>query len=342
MATIADVARLAGVAPSTVSYVLSGRRSISDATRLRVESAIAELNYRPHAGARALASARSNTIGLQAPFREGVDVNVIMQFVAGVTSGAHDHDYDVLLVTQGDGSHLARVSASSMIDALVVMDVEDFDARLPALRNLTMPTVLIGLPMETAGLTCIDLDFYQVGLITARHLAERGHRSIALLGSPVEVISRGTSYAIRIDDGFATGATHAATQHVIIPTGASVTGAHAAVDTLVDKHPDVTGIVVHNEVALPHVISRLREHGLAVPDDMSLVAVCPNNVVAAMPLPLTSVEIPAQRIGEMAVEMVVRMIGTDPQTRDNEVRLLAPRLTERGSTRHLEPLGSES
>jgi DNA-binding LacI/PurR family transcriptional regulator len=62
MVTLADVARQAGVSASTVSYVLSGKRSISRGTRERVQRAIADLNYHPHAGARALASNRSNVL----------------------------------------------------------------------------------------------------------------------------------------------------------------------------------------------------------------------------------------------------------------------------------------
>ena len=67
MATINDVARAAGVSPSTVSYVLSGRRPISAQTRERVQAAIAELGFHPHAGARALASRRTNVLALVVP-----------------------------------------------------------------------------------------------------------------------------------------------------------------------------------------------------------------------------------------------------------------------------------
>ena len=69
MATIADVAKAAGVSSSTVSYVLSGKRPISQATRHRVEKAIRDLGFSPHAGARALASSRTNVLGLVVPLR---------------------------------------------------------------------------------------------------------------------------------------------------------------------------------------------------------------------------------------------------------------------------------
>ena len=94
MATISDVARAAGVSISTVSYVLSGRRPISPETRARVEAAIAELNYHPHAGARALASSRTNALALVAPLRADINVPVIMQFVTAVQREQMNHQPD--------------------------------------------------------------------------------------------------------------------------------------------------------------------------------------------------------------------------------------------------------
>ena len=70
------MARHAGVSPSTVSYALSGKRPISDETRQRIERSIQELGYHPHAGARALASSRSNVLALVIPLRTGIHVPV--------------------------------------------------------------------------------------------------------------------------------------------------------------------------------------------------------------------------------------------------------------------------
>src|SRR5207302_647483 len=84
MVKITDVARHAGVSPSTVSYALSGKRPISEETRQRIEASIRELGYRPHAGARALASSRSNVLALVIPLRTGIHVPVVMQFAVSV------------------------------------------------------------------------------------------------------------------------------------------------------------------------------------------------------------------------------------------------------------------
>ena len=163
MTTIDDVARAAGVSVSTVSYALSGKRPISASTRERIEHAVRELGYRPHAGARALASQRTNVLALMAPLRVDVNVGVIMQFVTGVVTRARDFEHDVLLLTQDDHAGVERVAAGSMVDAVIMMDVEAEDPRLPILRRQRQPAVLIGLPRDASGLSCVDLDFEAVG-----------------------------------------------------------------------------------------------------------------------------------------------------------------------------------
>src|SRR5699024_2920683 len=112
---ISDAARHAAVSPSTVSYVLSGKRSISETTRRRVRRSIEALGYQPHAGARSLASRRTNVIALVVPLREDVHVPVAMRFAVSVVTAARLHDYDVLLLTQGEGPDgLRRVAAGAL------------------------------------------------------------------------------------------------------------------------------------------------------------------------------------------------------------------------------------
>ena len=329
MATIEDVAKAAGVSASTVSYVLSGKRSISAPTRRRVEQAIATLGYRPHAGARALASSRTNVIGLMAPLRSGVDVSVVMQFVTGVVTRARDVDHDVLLLTQDDSGGLERVAAGSMVDAIVVMDVEADDPRLPVLRSLRQPSVLIGLPRDPAGLSCVDLDFEAAGRLGAGRLATDGHREVALIGSPPEVLDRHTSYADRVVRGFRQGCDDHGLRHVVVPCDPTPDGARSAVDTVLSAAPSTTGLVVHNERALPHVLAHLAEHGHDVPGDVAVVAICPTDVALAQRIPLTSIDIPGEHIGGVAVDMVTARLEGD---RPAETRLIAPELTARAST----------
>lgn len=171
MVTLAEVAQHAGVSASTVSYVLSGKRSISASTRERVEHSIQQLGYHPNAGARALASSRSNIIALMVPLRTDMYVPVMMEIAIAVATSARTHGYDVLLLTGEEGpAAVRRIAGSSLADAMILMDVELHDERLPLLRDSGRTAVLIGLPADTSGLTCVDLDFEATGALCVDHL----------------------------------------------------------------------------------------------------------------------------------------------------------------------------
>src|SRR5439155_12349837 len=101
--TSRDVARVAGVSQSTVSYVMSGRRSISAETRKRVLDAIEQLTYQPNAGARALASQRTQVVGLVVPFGPNADTAGLLPFIETIAICARAEDHDVLLVTADEG-----------------------------------------------------------------------------------------------------------------------------------------------------------------------------------------------------------------------------------------------
>jgi DNA-binding LacI/PurR family transcriptional regulator len=327
--TIADVAQAAGVSTSTVSYVLSGRRPISPETRARVEASIAALGYRPHAGARALASKHTNVMALVAPLRTDINVPVIMQFVASVVTEARSFDHDVLLLTGDEGTAgLDRVAGGAMVDALIVMDVEADDIRVPVLRRLRQPAVLIGLPDRPAGISCVDLDFAATGYAAVAHLAEHGHRRIALIGPPPAVYQRRTSYATRFLAGFEDAVSHLGLVAITHPGEPTFNGVVACMRDIDAQLPGVTGLVVHNEAALAPLLSILRAAGRRVPHDMSIVAVCPENVAVGLPVRMTSIDVPAAQLGALAVEMVMHLLNGRHGV---QTRLLAPTVTERDS-----------
>lgn len=329
MVTINDVARAAGVAPSTVSYVISGKRSISPRTRRLVEESIRKLGYHPHAGARSLAGNRASVLALVVPLRTDLNVSVVMEFVAAAVTAARAHDHDLLLLTKDEGpAALQRVASSAIADALMVMDVEAADPRVPMLLALDRPVVLIGVPDHPDGLTCVDLDFVAAGALCVRHLAELGHRRIGLVGSSPAVYQRGTAYASRFLRGFSETARDRHVEFVTRPCAHSYDAVRGCLDELLAQ-PGLTGLVVHNEAALPALLAELRHRELRVPQDISVMAVCPDSMAAHHPVALTTVAIPTEDVGKLAVEMTVRQLDGPVNP---EVRQLSPRLTARGST----------
>lgn len=328
LVTIADVARHAGVAVSTVSYVLSGKRAISAATRNRVLASIRLLDYHPNAGARALASRRANVIALVLPLRTGAQVPVLMQFATAVVTTARRYDHDVLLLTADEGpAGLQRIAHSAMVDGIVLMDVEMHDTRVPLLRELARPSVLIGFPADPAGLTCVDLDFHRAGEVCVEHLAGLGHRRVGLLGAPAAVYERGTGFAHRTRAGFTAAAARLGLAAEARPCPEEAAAVRAELADLLAGRPDLTGLVVQNEAAVGPVLAALPTLGRRVPQDVSVVAICPDQF--AERTALTSVPVPAEETGRQAVSLLMRKLAGEPVA---DATLLEPRLTVRGST----------
>ncbi|WP_371631144.1 LacI family transcriptional regulator [Streptomyces sp. NBC_00341] len=330
MVTLAEVAQHAGVSASTVSYVLSGKRSISVPTRERVERSIKELGYHPNAGARALASSRSNIIALMVPLRTDMYVPVMMEIAIAVATTARVHGYDVLLLTGEEGpAAVRRIAGSSLADAMILMDVELHDERLPLLRETDRAAVLIGLPADTTGLTCVDLDFEATGALCVEHLAGLGHREVAVIGEAAAVYERHTGFAERTVDGVRAKAREAGVRVLHRPCEGGYPAMAQTLSRIFDERPGTTGFIVQNESAVEPLLNLLRQQGRAVPEDVSVVAICPEQVASQASVRLTSVAIPAQEMGRRSVGQVVAKLsgrGTD------ETELLAPELTVREST----------
>jgi len=329
VATIADVARHAGVAASTVSYVLSGKRPVAADTRRRVLDSIKLLNYHPHAGAQALASSRSNVLAMFVPLRPDLYVPVMMEIAIGVTTAARKHGYDVLLLTSEEGTD--RVVGSARSDAVILTDVTMDDPRPPALRAAGVPAVLIGVPSDPAGLDCVDLDFAAAGRHCVEHLAGLGHREIAFIGEAEAVYRRRAGFAERTLAGVRSAAADAGVGLVHRPCESSFEAAAGVLARVLEERPRTTGLIVQNEAVVSPLLSLLRTAGRAVPEDVSIVALCPDQLAEQTSPRLTSVTMPATELGVRAVAALMRRLREDGAG-SGRVDLLPPVLTIRGST----------
>jgi hypothetical protein len=145
--TITDVAQRAGVSRSTVSYVLSGSRPISPETRRRVEQAIEELQFRPHAGARSIRSGRNGVIAMALPMVHGAHNQVQMPYVWAALTAAQDLGFKMLMLTDDDGESAIRDSVTgSQVDGVMLMEVQRNDPRVPLLSSLKCPAILVCAP----------------------------------------------------------------------------------------------------------------------------------------------------------------------------------------------------
>jgi len=304
-ATIAEVAKHAGVSPSTVSYVLTGNRRISDETRARVRRAIKELNYRPHAGARSLRAGKTDVVALVVPLYDWSLEHVLMPFVYGVVEAAHRQGWNVMLVTSAaDGSEIERVVGSKMVDGVVLMEIRADDKRLKIVEQLGVPAAALGMPCQATRVPFVDFDFEGAGRLCVRSLASHGHEHVGFLASPPGTFDNNLGYARRMWDGVVSGAREAGLAFHGFPMEGTKDAVERGLDRLFDEEPRLSALIVFNEGALESLIQALRERGKDVPSDISLIAVASGPSVRHVVPPVTYVEVPSVAMGRAAVELL--------------------------------------
>jgi DNA-binding LacI/PurR family transcriptional regulator len=311
---ISDVARHAGVSPSTVSYVLSGNRSISEATRARVEQAIRELNYEPHAGARSLRAGKTDVIALVDPLydwpSEAIDKPYVlghMPYVYGVVDAARRQGWNVILITGGGGSTaIEKVVGSKMVDGVILMEVQIKDERLKLVEELGAPAVAIGMPGEPTEVPFVDLDFEGAGRLCVEHLVGLGHRHIGLFASPPGTFEKGLSYALRLWRSVESTLNEAGLPFHGLPVETSTEGAQAALDALFEAEPALSALIVNGEGMIDLLMAELQQRGKNVPADLSVVVIGWSGLTNHIVPPLTHVNVPALEMARTAIELLAR------------------------------------
>jgi DNA-binding LacI/PurR family transcriptional regulator len=328
--TIADVARRAGVSRSTVSYVLSGARSISPETRLRVEQAIEELQFRPHAGARSIRSGRNGVIAMALPMVYGPHNQVQMPYVWATLTAAQDLGLKLLMLTDDDGETAIRDAVvGSQVDGVLLMEVQRNDPRVPLLSSLKCPAVVVGTPDDSARLPYVDFDTALAGRLCAEQLLELGHRRIAYLGQSSATFRRDAAYAVHARDGALNALRAQKVRPVWAPCDGQPADVARTVDGLLSKVRGLTGLIVYNERALPLVLDRLAGLGLRVPQDVSVVAVCPDDEAERLRIPVTAVSLPVEELAHTAVRLLAGQVNGETVP---SVTILAPTLKVRDTT----------
>ncbi|MDQ1215241.1 LacI family DNA-binding transcriptional regulator [Microbacterium arborescens] len=307
MARIDEVAAAAGVSISTVSYALSGKRSISPETRQRVERAARELGYEPHAGARALAGRRTQIFALTEPLRADTHAPTHMAFVLAASVAARRRDYDILLLTDEEASNgMRRVAASDLVDAILVLDVAPDDARVDIARSIRIPTVFIGIPDDHAGLDCVDLDFEAASALAVNRLVDAGHRGVAMIGQS-EIAYRTSNFPPRVRAAAAARAAELGIRHAFATAGATTTEP-AVVRAATAKALDdgFTAFVLHAaEDAHELVLETIAERGLMVGRDVSLISVASVFDATRLSTPLDTIPLVPAVSCDAAVDLAI-------------------------------------
>ncbi|WP_136053780.1 LacI family DNA-binding transcriptional regulator [Microbacterium sp. K24] len=310
MTTIHEVAEAAGVSISTVSYALSGKRPVSEKTRLRIEDAARVLGYEPDAGARMLAGRRTHIFALTEPLRADTHAPTHMAFVLATAVAARRRGYDILLLTEEQASEgMNRVAASNLVDAILVLDVAPDDERAAIARSVRTPTVFIGIPDDQVGLTCVDLDFEAAGHLAVDRLADAGHARITLLGQ-TEVSYRKSNFPRRLLHGVQDRALERGVGLDWVTTGASVTdivAVRAAAEAAIER--GTRAFIVHAvDDVHAALLAVLDEKGLRVGHDVSVISAAASFDTTTLSVPVDTIPLVPQQSCELAVDLAVRRL----------------------------------
>lgn len=329
---IGEIARRSGVARSTVSYALSGKRPVSEATRQRIQQVIDELDYRPSATARALKEGRTRTLGLVIPPAGARLTAMQLDFVASVVEAAARVDLDVLLSPSG-GSHdesFERLVGGRRVDGVILMEIRLRDPRVDRLDRAGMPFVTIGRIAEPDGTWWVDMDYGTHVGQCVDHLADLGHRNLALINRPSALVAAGYGPGQRARDGFAEAIARRGVSGAEFCCEDDAAGGERCVAEILAARPATTAIVTVNEAALPGVQRGLERAGHEVPRTFSVAGVAADQWAQEFQPALTAADVPSLEMGAAAVELLTERVA-DPAAAARH-RLFVPSISLRGST----------
>lgn len=308
MATRADVARLAGVSESTVSYALSGVRSIKPETRERVLRAVAELNYHPHFAAGVLAGGRAKALALHFPGGEYGIAASVLDYLTGAANAARERGYHLILWPNEDTqmSEIEIFCRSGLIGGVLLMEIRLEDDRVDFLTKAGVPCTLIGRTGKPDLYKYVDRDFELVSQKAIDYLFELGHRQIAFTnnerkykGIKIGVDTRFQSAIVKYSKKIGVKATE------LLSLNEAASGRDAFIE-LRDKHPDVTALIGVNDLATIGFVNAANEFGVSIPNELSVISLnTPDNQVQMAWPPLTTISVPANGIGRAAADILI-------------------------------------
>jgi len=312
--TSADVAAMAHVSRTTVSFVLNQRAGVKipDETRRRVLDAAATLDYYPNSVARQLARGASRTIGLvlrQSPEQVAND-GLLAETLRGLASAARAADHRVLVETlvPGEGSY-ANLVRSGRTDGLIVSGPRYDDEELVELARDGFPVVIQG-SLPGLDVPSVDVDNEAGARLAVEHLLALGHRRIACITNASTAYTAASERVAGYREALA--AAGIGEEPGMIAEGAfdAQSGHRAMADILSRSTPEA--IFVASDVVAIGAIAGLREAGLSVPGDISVVGFDAIPLTAYLDPPLTTISLPAHDLGRAAGRALLDRIAGRP------------------------------
>lgn len=325
--TSQDVARYAGVSRTTVSMVLNNVQgaNISEETRLRVQKAAEKLGYVPDAAAQALVSRRAQTIGLlltRSPHHIASDV-FLNQMLNGLIETIQPLGLRLMLnIVEPEHQRKAykELVHAKRIDGLILSGPRVDDRALQALAEDRFPIVLMG-QLPGSQVCSVDVDNRSAAFKAVNHLVELGHTQIACItNAPLSYTAAAERLAgyrealeqagIRYDENLVRHGDFS-------PESGFMQMNDLLAASQPGNPPPFTAVFVASDILALGVKAALREYGLQVPHDISMVGFDDVPLARFMDPPLSTIHLPATELARTACEMLIELIGGEQPEPDH-------------------------
>lgn len=329
MATMKDVAKMAGVSTSTVSHVINNDRFVSDAVRAKVDAAIKTLNYAPSALARSLKLNQTHTIGMLITASSNPFYS---ELVRGVERSCFERGYSLVLCnTEGDEQRMNRnleTLLQKRVDGLLLLCTE---THLPSpvimSRYPSIPTVMMDWAPFEGESDVIQDNSLLGGEMATQHLIDNGYTRIACIAGPQDK----TPARLRLE-GYRNAMNRAGLE---ILEGYEIIGdfefqgGFTAMNSLLALEQPPHAVFTGNDAMAVGAYQALYQAGLKVPQDMAVVGYDDIELARYMTPPLTTIHQPKDELGELAVDVLIHRMAQP--TLEQQRLFLTPELVVRGS-----------
>ncbi|CNB41492.1 ribose operon transcriptional repressor RbsR [Yersinia similis] len=329
MATMKDVARLAGVSTSTVSHVINKNRFVSDPIRDKVLAAIKQLNYAPSALARSLKLNQTRTIGMLVTASSNP---FYAEVVRGVERSCYERGYSLILCnTEGDIDRMSRSIETLMqkrVDGLLLMCTESHRPSQDILRCYpSLPIIMMDwAPFEGVNDVIQDNSLLG-GEMATSYLIAKGYTRIACIAGPQDK----TSAQERLK-GYRQAMTRAGLPIINgyeVVSNFEFGGGLVAMKQLLALPQPPDAVFTSNDAMAVGVYQALYQVGLSIPQHMAVIGYDDIEIAQYMTPPLTTIHQPKDDLGELAIDTLIHRLN-NPEA-EPQVLTLTPELIERGS-----------
>lgn len=328
--SITDVAAKANVSPATVSRFFNAPEKVKEGTRARIASVVDDLGYVPHA-ASGLSPQSTGTVGLVVPT---IDNAIFAEMIQEFSTTLFRHARVMLIGTHGyDLAREAILTESLLqnrVDAIGLIGLEHHEQTIRQLQKHDIPAVMLWNYRNRQPWPCIGIDNREVGNAAVKHLLELGHRDILLLmGESLANDRAADRRSGALNAMKAAGLSVPAHRRLVCPY--EVQACKAIVIEALAQTPRPTAIFAANDVIAQGALFATVSLGISVPDEISIIGIGDFRGSSAVVPGLTTIRVPARRIGRRAAEAIVEMINWPAAPLDHDFKYTAEFII-RGST----------